>query len=225
VRPSSRLLARPKTWIFPVKTIATLAFGIASSAGACIAAASIASLVMAHPQPQKIASLAGPDLWTTSPVRVDLSRQHYQRLPAAYSSYVTEAPKVAAQIRQPDPLQAKPEPVRPVMPTAHLHWCSERYRSFDPATNNYRSYSGETRSCISPCAASQLGGDHRVANMDDRYNEASTLGHADAAWCAARYASYREEDNSYQPYDGPRRRCVPFSHADIASAQNEPPGY
>lgn len=208
-----------------MQTIATLAFGIASSVGACIAAASIASLVMADPQPQKIASLSGPDLWTTSPVRVDLSRQHYQRLPAAYSSYVTEAPKVAVESHQPDPLQAKPELVRPVMSTAHLHWCSERYRSFNPATNSYRSYSGETRSCLSPYAPLQLGVDHRVANIDDRDNEAITLDHADAAWCAARYASYKEEDNSYQPYDGPRRRCVPSSHANIASAQNDFPGY
>jgi len=110
---------------FVMKAIATLAFGIASSAGACIAAASLASLVMADPQPQEVTSLAAPDLWTTSPVRVDLTRQHYQRLPAAYSSYVTEAPKVAVENRQPDTLQAKPEPVRFVLSTAHLQWCAD----------------------------------------------------------------------------------------------------
>ncbi|NNU48849.1 BA14K family protein [Rhizobium sp. WYCCWR 11279] len=204
-----------------MKAIATLTFGIASSVGACIAAASFASFVMADPQPQKVASLHAPDLWTTSPVRVDPSRQHYQRLPAAYSSYVTEAPKVAVENRRPDPMHAKPEPSRPVLSTAHLQWCSQRYRSFDPATNSYRSYSGETRSCKSPYGASQLGEDSLVANANDRDHGASTLDHAYAAWCAARYASYREEDNSYQPYDGPRRKCVPPSHAVIASAQNE----
>ncbi|KQV33020.1 BA14K family protein [Rhizobium sp. Root1204] len=202
-----------------MKAIATLAFGIASSVGACIAAASLASFVMADPQPQEVASLAGPDLWTTSPVRVDLSRQHYQRLPAAYSSYVTEAPKVAAESRQADPLQKKPQPVRPALSTAHLQWCVERYRSFDPATNSYRSYSGETRTCRSPYGASQPGVDTSVANVDDRDDGESRLNRVDAAWCAARYASYREEDNSYQPYGGPRRKCVPPSHADIASAQ------
>ena len=205
-----------------MKAIATLAFGIASSAGACIAAASLASLVTADPQPQEVTSLAAPDLWTTSPVRVDLTRQHYQRLPAAYSSYVTEAPKVAVENRQPDTLQAKPEPVRLVLSTAHLQWCAERYRSFDPATNSYRSYSGETRSCKSPYGASQFGENTTVANLDDRDDGTSTLDNADAARCAARYASYREEDNSYQPFDGPRpKRAPPSSHADIASAQNE----
>lgn len=27
-------------------------------------------------------------------------------------------------------------------------------------------------------------------------------------WCEARYRSYRAYDNSYQPYNGPRRACV-----------------
>jgi len=27
-------------------------------------------------------------------------------------------------------------------------------------------------------------------------------------WCAARYRSYRASDNTFQPFDGPRRECV-----------------
>lgn len=27
-------------------------------------------------------------------------------------------------------------------------------------------------------------------------------------WCRDRYVSYRASDNTYQPYDGPRRECV-----------------
>lgn len=204
-----------------MKAIATLAFGIASSVGACIAAASLASFVMADPQPQEVASLASPDLWTTSPVRVDLSRQHYQRLPAAYSSYVTEAPNAAAENRKPDPSREKPEPSPPALSMAHIQWCAERYRLFDPATNSYRSYSGETRTCRSTYEEPQLRADNSIGSVDDRDDEVSTLDHADASWCAARYASYRAQDNSYQPYDGPRRTCVPPSHPDIASAHNE----
>ncbi|AWI56999.1 BA14K family protein [Sinorhizobium fredii] len=31
-------------------------------------------------------------------------------------------------------------------------------------------------------------------------------------WCAHRYRSYRAYDNTYQPYEGPRRLCYsPFS--------------
>ncbi|MBN8934661.1 MAG: BA14K family protein, partial [Rhizobium pusense] len=27
-------------------------------------------------------------------------------------------------------------------------------------------------------------------------------------WCANRYRSYRAYDNTFQPYNGPRRQCV-----------------
>ena len=41
--------------------------------------------------------------------------------------------------------------------------------------------------------------------------EVSTDGDGQAAmeWCRHRYRSYRAADNSYQPYNGPRRQCQP----------------
>ncbi|MDX8491710.1 BA14K family protein [Mesorhizobium sp. VK22B] len=36
------------------------------------------------------------------------------------------------------------------LPAAHLEWCANRYRSYRPQENSYRSYSGELRPCISP---------------------------------------------------------------------------
>ncbi|TIS45950.1 BA14K family protein [Mesorhizobium sp.] len=36
------------------------------------------------------------------------------------------------------------------LPAAHLEWCANRYRSYRPEENSYRSYSGELRPCISP---------------------------------------------------------------------------
>jgi hypothetical protein len=39
-----------------------------------------------------------------------------------------------------------------------------------------------------------------------------TLPAAHVRWCYARYVSYRAYDNSYQPYEGPRRQCwSPYS--------------
>ncbi len=35
------------------------------------------------------------------------------------------------------------------MPSAHVEWCSDRYRSYR-AEEIYRSYSGELRTCVSP---------------------------------------------------------------------------
>lgn len=36
------------------------------------------------------------------------------------------------------------------LPIAHMQWCANRYRSYRPQENSYRSYSGELRPCISP---------------------------------------------------------------------------
>ena len=35
-----------------------------------------------------------------------------------------------------------------------------------------------------------------------------SYGGSHTRWCANRYRSYRAYDNSYQPYNGPRRQCV-----------------
>lgn len=33
---------------------------------------------------------------------------------------------------------------------AHANWCSSRYRSYDPVTNSYQSFSGSRKACVSP---------------------------------------------------------------------------
>lgn len=39
--------------------------------------------------------------------------------------------------------------VNSILP-AHANWCSSRYRSYDPATNSYQSFSGSRKPCVSP---------------------------------------------------------------------------
>jgi amino acid transporter len=39
-----------------------------------------------------------------------------------------------------------------------------------------------------------------------RSSAAQSLAHVQ--WCYDRYRSYRASDNTYQPYNGPRRQCV-----------------
>lgn len=42
-------------------------------------------------------------------------------------------------------------------------------------------------------------------------NRIDALPTAHFAWCQARYRSYRPGDNSFQPFEGPRRACLsPF---------------
>lgn len=45
----------------------------------------------------------------------------------------------------------------------------------------------------------------RYYGGDRRYYRSSGS-HAD--WCYARYRSYRAYDNTFQPYNGPRRQCI-----------------
>lgn len=40
-------------------------------------------------------------------------------------------------------------------------------------------------------------------------SEDTTYDNAHMEWCRRRYKSYRTSDNSYQPYNGPRRQCRP----------------
>lgn len=202
-----------------VNAIAALIFAIVSSVGVCIGSAAAASFFMADRQPGTFDSLSASDLWTTVPRRIDRSTQEFQRLPALYSTYVTEAPKVRVAVERPlrDPsLKQYPQPV---LSEAHRNWCSERYRSFDPVTDSYRAYSGETRPCTSPYALRQPREDSKVASGIPNGGPKTAVDTARAARCAARYQSYRAEDNTYQPYDGPRRECRLSALPEVASAQ------
>ncbi|MDC7745799.1 MULTISPECIES: BA14K family protein [Rhizobium] len=187
-----------------MNALASVAFGIVSSVGACIAAASVASHVVADPKSHAFHDLAEPDLWTTNPVKVDHQRQGYERIAPLYSSYVTEAPAIttASMTAGAKPAYTGPSTARqtpqPKFSTEHLAWCAQRYRSFDPAANSYRSFSGEIRTCSSPYQQTVAEADGSVGV---KVNAQA------ATWCAARYRSYRPEDNSYQPWDGPRRTC------------------
>ncbi|QPB22423.1 BA14K family protein [Rhizobium sp. 007] len=193
-----------------MKAIASIVFGIVSSVGACVAAASVASHVVGGAEPHAFNDLAAGDLWTTRPVKVDPRQQRYERIPPLYSSYVTEASATMTSRSRPD--SARPSTERQTtqskLSTEHLAWCAERYRSFNPATNSYRSYSGETRECFSPF--------HRiVAEANERVG--TKMNTQAAARCAARYKSYRPEDNTYQPWEGPRRSC---DASDLVATSN-----
>jgi hypothetical protein len=122
----------------------------------------------------------------------------------------------------------KPQDMR----AEHLEWCAERYRSYRPRDNSYTPFGGGRRQCQSPYAAmtSSAGTDQyalpvsQAPNRRPLFEQASTAEAAreqevaelspsvaeypHAQSCAARYRSYRVEDNSYQPVSGgPRRQC------------------
>ncbi|UCI06484.1 BA14K family protein [Mesorhizobium sp. B1-1-8] len=140
----------------------------------------------------------------------------------------------AASAAQPAPENA----TSAELPAAHVEWCASRYRSYRPEENSYRSYSGEIRPCISPYfdagadrtastgarqAADQAETESYTTTVDGYATtyggplavpeeqasaDGSRLSADHVGSCFSRYRSYRQEDNTYQPYDGgPRRQC------------------
>ena len=119
--------------------------------------------------------------------------------------------------------------------TPHAHWCAGRYRSYRIEDNSYQPYGGPRRQCESPfmddlqaagaegsemaeevayrdIARSGLPSAEPAHLEDDAYAQNAQMPvNAHVEWCLQRYNSYRPQDNSYQPYGGPRRQCVsPF---------------
>lgn len=188
-----------------MKTIGSIAFGIASAIGACVAAAAVASVVIADTPSQRLNGISAPDLWTATPVKIDRSAQAFERLPPVLSTYALNTPVLPRQAtRDVVATRSAPAPQATAFSSEHMTWCAGQYRSYDPQTNSYRSFSGETRSCVSPFDRAEPVAE---AASPEPTVAPSSVDAATASWCAARYKSYRAEDNSYQPYDGPRRTC------------------
>lgn len=187
-----------------MKAIGSLTFAVASSIGMIVAAGSVASIVLANPETHTLFNISGPDLWTTTPVKIDRSEQNYERLPAVLSTYAINAPKISVASTEKSHAAA-PMEVEPTLSSDHLAWCGEKYRSFNPETNTYLSFSGEIRVCTSPYGAQDMTARANVPPKDT--SSANPVAQSIGTWCAARYRSYRPEDNTYQSYAGPRRSC------------------
>jgi hypothetical protein len=129
--------------------LASAAFGIATVVGTVTLAAAMASIGMAENTKQGLRSLRDADLWTTEPTRVDPALQTYERLAPALSTYaMADSWSIAA--KRPAavaPVAADIPPPSVEMSPEHLNWCASHYRSFDPATNTYRSFQGQVRIC------------------------------------------------------------------------------
>jgi hypothetical protein len=196
-----------------MKTFASIGFGIASAVAVCVGAASVASLVLANPEGHSFKNMSGADLWTVQPVKVDRSAQNYERLPAVLSSYATSEPKIRVASTPTVP-GVSTEQAQSAPSSEHLTWCKDRYRSYDAQTNSYRAFTGEVRTCTSPfdsmvptASVSQPG-----------TNQTEAPDSVAVSWCAARYQSYRAQDNTYQPFEGPRKTCDgPRASNDVAS--------
>jgi hypothetical protein len=85
--------------------------------------------------------------------------------------------------------------------------CYRGYRGYRGPRPGYRYYNG----WWFPAAAFITGAIIADSLAEPRYRPRD-YGRAHVDWCYARYKSYRAYDNTYQPYNGPRRQCIsPYS--------------
>jgi hypothetical protein len=77
------------------------------------------------------------------------------------------------------------------------------YRGYPYYRPGYRRYNGWWY----PSAAFALGAILGGALAAPSYNYNYGYSEAHHRWCDARYRSYRWSDGTFQPYNGPRRRC------------------
>ncbi|BCG72111.1 hypothetical protein MesoLj113a_32690 [Mesorhizobium sp. 113-1-2] len=187
-------------------TLAVFASGLAFAAW----------LIVAKPAHQARPADSVSQLWTKDAQPVDKAAPGLERVAAAQPA----APDAAARVQAPDPTHtvavapgAGEQQAR--LPPAHVSWCADRYRSYNPDDNSYMSYSGQQRPCVSPYLDTTAAAD-QAAPAEVSYVEggaAPLVASADLSddhvqSCFSRYRSYRPEDNSYQPYSGgPRRQC------------------
>ena len=126
-------------------------------------------LLAAKPVHQATPAIGISELWTKDAKPVDPARQDLERIPAHRAPATTAAKaaggSAALAASEPAPqgqaqsapqagaAQAAEQPAQQAaddLPAAHLEWCANRYRSYRPEENSYRSYSGELRPCVSP---------------------------------------------------------------------------
>lgn len=72
-------------------------------------------------------------------------------------------------------------------------------RGYRERRPGYRSYNGYWFPPAAFLAGALIGG--ALSNQ-------RPAGNAHVEWCASQYRSYRASDNTFQPYNGPRRACV-----------------
>ncbi|MEQ1941153.1 BA14K family protein [Mesorhizobium sp. VNQ89] len=133
-------------------------------------------------------------------------------LMAAAMAFATTAPALAVPLPRPT---VSPDLSATAEPVAHRHgfyrvrgvYYYNGHRGVVVARPGYRYYRGYWF----PAAAFAVGAAAGAAVVTTPA-PSRRLAAAHVAWCYETYRSYRSYDNTYQPYEGPRRQCwSPYS--------------
>lgn len=85
------------------------------------------------------------------------------------------------------------------------HYYFNGHRGFRHYRPGYRYHNGFWFPAAAFIAGAIIGG--ALASPRGVYRQRYELHPAHVEWCHARYRSYRAWDDTFQPYNGPRRRC------------------
>lgn len=86
----------------------------------------------------------------------------------------------------------------------HRHWRGHDRYYGGRHYRHHRHRHGNAGAIIGGLAAGAIIGG-AIASQQPRYYRGG--GNAHVSWCYDRYRSYRASDNTFQPYNGPRRSC------------------
>lgn len=189
--------------------VLSLMGNIAFAAATVVSVFSVATKLSAsEPALSALPSAYAGDLWTSVPTVVDTNAQHFERIPGVDTTSIEARTRTAVpstQVASLDPtigISGETSTSNPVMAADHEQWCASHYRSFDPRNNTYRSFSGQTRLCVSPFAT------YKTPTVSGTASLAAQATYADVEACTRRYRSYDPTDHTYQPLEGgPRRVC------------------
>ncbi len=205
-----------------MKTLLSLTFAMTTSLG-LLAGGLFAATHLSNGEPTHHFDHLGAPLWTSIPHRVDPANIGYQReapdpqmIARGKASEVRLAELEREKSAEPDArtaLASLPQ-ASAGYNEAHLAYCRQRYRSYDPADNSYRPFSGGRQPCISPYMNDQVQSASAdiVAQEDGAVLEMGDTGGAfmdsHVQWCSARYRSYDPASDSYRSFSGDIRRCI-----------------
>lgn len=144
---------------------------------------------------------------------VDMMREQYgsRYRQLGQERYWRGEPQVRRAIRRAGPDFRRPAPrvgpdFRRAGPAYRPGWYNG-YRGYRDRRAGWRYYDGWWFPPAAFVAGAIIGG---ALSADRGYYGNNWDAHV--AWCYNRYRSYREWDNTYQPYNGPRRQCYsPYS--------------
>jgi hypothetical protein len=130
-------------------------------------------------------------------------------------AFSTAAPAAAAPVFVPQTPVVSAEAIQ-VQARRDRHWRDQRRDRFERRgdryyLNGYRGYREPRRGYRHhrgwwfPPAAFALGA---IIGGALAQQTVRPLGNAHIQWCYNRYRSYRASDNTFQPYQGPRRPCI-----------------